>query len=402
MPKILNYLTLGVLSATLFSAFIYLDHFGFNYKALNSILAILAFYSFLSIPKRSILFAGFFIGIFWFYWIGYSFKYNGVGYLEPFISLAFGFIYMLFFSPLAFSQKSYIRAILLLLLSFVEPMDFNWLVMQLPLVDTFFGLSRYHFVALLIALALFLEFGFKKISLISLVFLALALNFTPPKQQDAPLKIKLIQTDISQNIKWSKDNLQKTVDGVFSEIKKAIDDGYDIILFPESALPLFLNHQPLVELNLLDLSNSIGIVVGSLYEEDGQNYNVTYAFDNGIRLLAKKMILVPFGEYIPLPSFLRDRVNNYFFGGASDFKTASKPTDFTLRGVKFRNAICYEASREELYADSPRFMLASSNNAWFSPSIEPTLQKLLISFYARKYNTTVYHSTNYLGAGVIK
>jgi apolipoprotein N-acyltransferase len=39
-------------------------------------------------------------------------------------------------------------------------------------------------------------------------------------------------------------------------------------------------------------------------------------------------------------------------------------------------------------------MIVLSNNGWFTPSIEPTLQKLLLQYYSKKYGTTIYHSVN--------
>jgi apolipoprotein N-acyltransferase len=142
-------------------------------------------------------------------------------------------------------------------------------------------------------------------------------------------------------------------------------------------------------------------VTGTLYSQGGLHYNVSYLFQNGQITVAKKTILVPFGEYIPLPHFLRNWVNREIFGGGSDFVTAEKATDFTIKGVTFRNAICYEASREELYTPDVRYMIAMSNNGWFTPSIEPTLQKLLIRFYARKNHTIVFHAANSGGTGIV-
>ena len=125
-------------------------------------------------------------------------------------------------------------------------------------------------------------------------------------------------------------------------------------------------------------------------------------FEEGNYEIAKKMILVPFGEYIPLPEFAKEFINDLFFAGASDFKTADKPTDFIIRGVKFRNAICYEATCKEIYEGDVDFVIASSNNAWFYPSIEPTLQKLLMRFYARKNGVTIYHAANWSGTAIIR
>ena len=84
-------LTVGVIVSLLFSAFLYLENFGFTIKILNTIFGILSLALLLYIPKRAVLIAGFFIGLLWFYWIGYSFKYNGVGYLSPIITLIFAF-----------------------------------------------------------------------------------------------------------------------------------------------------------------------------------------------------------------------------------------------------------------------------------------------------------------------
>ncbi len=73
-----------------------------------------------------------------------------------------------------------------------------------------------------------------------------------------------------------------------------------------------------------------------------------------------------------------------------------------IKGLKFRNAICYEATCAEIYEGDVDFVIATSNNAWFAPSIEPTIQKLLMRYYARKNATTIYHSANYKGTGIIK
>ncbi|MEA1917608.1 MAG: apolipoprotein N-acyltransferase, partial [Campylobacterota bacterium] len=86
---------------------------------------------------------------------------------------------------------------------------------------------------------------------------------------------------------------------------------------------------------------------------------------------------------------------------ALEYSTTPYPSDFTIKGVKFRNAICYEATCSEIYEDNPEYVVATSNNGWFVPSIEPTLQNLLIKYYARKYNSTVLHVTNMSGSKVI-
>lgn len=89
--------TYGILTAILFSAFIYFEHFGLTLKIINTLFGLGALALLLYSPKRAILVAGFFIGLLWFYWIGYSFEYTGVGYMTPMVTFGFGLVYTLFF-----------------------------------------------------------------------------------------------------------------------------------------------------------------------------------------------------------------------------------------------------------------------------------------------------------------
>jgi apolipoprotein N-acyltransferase len=402
MNKIIETILLGLLTAVFFSAFIYFEEYQLTNKLLNTFFALTALTLFLYIPKRSIPIAGFFIGLFWFYWIGYSFEYQGVGYMTPIITLAFGFIYLLFFLPLYFTNKAYIRAILLFGLSFVEPFNWNWLQIELLFVDSYLGIYKYQLFAILAALSLPQLISIKKYKFLPLIVLLFGINYGYKEQKDAPLKIKLVQTDIKQENKWKRENRSYTIKMIENKISDAIKNSYDVIVFPESVFPFYMNLHPEVIAQMKQFSKSITIVAGSLLREHNHSYNVTYLFSNTHVQIAKKLVLVPFGEYIPLPKFAQKFINDTFFSGASDFVTADKPTDFTIKGVKFRNAICYEATCEEIYKGDVQFILATSNNAWFAPSIEPTLQKLLLKYYARKNGVTIYHSANHSGSGIIK
>ncbi len=293
-PLIFN-LILGLTTALFFSAFIYLEHWGITLKLLNTVFAVIALGLLLYIPKRAVLIAGFIIGLLWFYWIGYSFKYNGVGYLTPIITLSFAIIYMMFFGVLALTNKVYIRAILLFGLSFFEPFDWNWMQIELLFVDSYIGVYKYQLLIVLVALSLinYLKTSYKYASLVLLIF---ALNFNPIVEKEAPLKIKLISTDITQDKKWTKESLTPTILMIFKEVETAIDEKYEVVVFPESVFPLYMNKNPKLIERLLQYSQDIAIVAGSLYRDKGNNYNVTYLFQDAKYQMAKKLVLVPFGE----------------------------------------------------------------------------------------------------------
>jgi len=401
MNKTIQTILLGILTALLFSAFIYFEEYNLTNKLINTFFGLTSLALFLYIPKRSVLVAGFFIGLLWFYWIGYSFEYQGVGYMTPIITFSFAIIYMLFFAPLYFTNKTYIRAILLFGLSFFEPFDWNWLQIELIFVESYIGIFKYQLAIVLLSLSL-IEYVKKPYKYAPLFLILLAFNFNTPEQKETDLKIKLVQTEIKQEVKWTKEALSPTIKMIYKEIQNAIDEKYEVVVFPESVFPIFMNRSPKIIASLSLLSQDITIIAGSLLSEDGNNYNVTYMFQDGTYEIAKKLVLVPFGEYIPLPKFAQKFINDTFFSGASDFLVADKPTDFIIKGVTFRNAICYEATCTEIYEGEVDFLIATSNNAWFASSIEPTIQKLLLKYYGRKNGVTIYHSANYKGTGVVK
>jgi apolipoprotein N-acyltransferase len=394
-------LLLASVIALSFSSFIYFEHFDLTCKALNSMTALLAYYLLLRVSARVILISGFFIGLLWFYWIGYSFEYYHVSYMIPVVTLGFGFVYTLFFGVLALTKKVWLRALFLLILSVVEPFDFNWMVLELPFIESYFGVEKWQF-ALILAVLSFLLTCKHPYRYLALIMLAGAITYSTPQKSMPELKIKLVSMDLPQELKWQPYMEAKINASNFKAIDDAIREHYDLVILPESAFALFLNTRPdLVEI-LKEKSMSISIITGALYYEEGKNYNVTYLFQDGTEKIAKKMTLVPFGEYIPLPKFIREYVNRTFFDGASDYISADKPTDFIIKGVIFRNAVCYEATCEELYIGQPQYMIAISNNAWFMPSIEPTLQKLLMRYYASRHATIIFHAANAAGTGIVE
>lgn len=389
------YIIKGLIIALLFSAFIYLNYFGLEFKILNTILGLVSLYFIIKVEKKVLFFIGFFIGLLWFYWVGISFQYYDLTYLSPLIIFAFALTYGVIFHLIALYDHAIFRIIALCLLSFVQPFGFNWFIPELIFVDSYFPIGKEYFFLILSCIYMFIYLN-KKIKLIAIIPLLFILTNNKTPTEEPNIDITMPQLNVTQNSKWVKGNLSNIIKNNLDLIDKAIKEKKELIILPETAFPIVLNKEDLVRNKLEEKSKYIDIIVGAIFLENKQYYNATYHFSNSNFKIAKKVVLVPFGEEIPLPTFFVNLINDTFFNGAQDYKKADKATDFLIKDIKFRNAICYEATSDEIYQNlnGVKFVVATSNNAWFTPSIEPTLQKLLLKYFSKKYNVSIFHSIN--------
>ena len=390
-----NFIIKGLITAILLSSFIYLSYFDIEYKILNTILGFMGLYFLLIIPKRSLFLAGFTTGILWCYWMAVSLKYYDLVYLTPVLLIGIGLVYGVIFYLFALYDRITFRIIAIFAFTFLAPFGFNWLKLELMFIDSHFDVTKEAFGLILISLYIIIKL--KRLKILALIPIYFALSFAKGVVIDNPnAKIYMSEMNIKQNLKWEKDYRKTLHEKNFNEINIAIIQKKDLVILPETAFTSILNTNEKLLEQLKTKSHEIDIVTGSLYLEDKQIYNATYYFSNGNVKIAKKVVLVPFGEEIPLPKFFVDLINKIFYNGASDYSKAENPTDFEIKGQKFRNAICYEATTDKIFENlgETKYMIATSNNAWFTPSIEPTLQHLLLKYYSKKYDVTIFHVVN--------
>ena len=416
-----------MLTALAGSAFLYLAHWGLSNPLLETLLALCFFSLLLTGDRRRWFWSGFFIGLFWFHWIGISFLHYGHPRALPFIDLAIALVYALYFwlaaaiaewisryvtthiktqsksSSIFHLPSSIPKALALLTMSYLHPFGFDWFKPELPLVHSWFGVDKGSFAAVLAGVLLILTaFRVPRKRRPVLVIAAFicwlwALDFHRLRilPKDPSGRIVLVTTHVSVELKWNPEHLRSQIRTVFEKIDEAIRQKARLVILPESVLPLFLNREPALMKPLLQRSHKIDIILGALYlTPNRQNRNSAYFFHDGSYRVADKAVLVPFGEANPLPHWASRWINRIFFDGAPDYRPAAHPGTFVIEGKKYRIGVCYEGTSERLYTDRPRRMILLSNNGWFHPSVEPTLQRLLLEYYARKYGTTIWHSVN--------
>lgn len=425
--KISDYFTIkkiteGFFIALLSAGAMYLDWLGLVSYIINTALGLTMLYLLLLADKKTWVWTGFFIGILWFWWIGISFKNYEMAWAIPIPILVLGLIYMAIFYftitvvgvmwrvlnveygqprgavPTGFDLGA--KVLILLILSYIHPFGFDWFKPELMFTNSYLGIEKWQFALVLISLALTI---YKK-QLLYLFIILLAYPYASHFQEKATINplLQLHNTHTNVKDKWDEKLRNNHIDDVLVAVNKAISEKKQIIVFPESVMPLFLNMQPLIMQRLQSDSVNITIVIGALYWENEIPRNSTYIFQNGAYTIANKVKLVPFGEENPLPDFMGKWINDLFFDGAPDYVASADFTDYTIAGVKYRNAICFEATSEKLYEGKPKNMIVLSNNGWLTPSIEPTQQKVLLQYYSKKYGTTIYHAVNMSESYVIQ
>ncbi|HEX5711159.1 MAG TPA: apolipoprotein N-acyltransferase, partial [Sulfuricurvum sp.] len=260
-----NLLILPLLIALGFSAFIYFEHFGLTHHLLNTLLALGSLYGLVHAPRIILPITGFWIGLLWFYWIGYSFQYYDLAWAQWLIALGFGVVYALYFGVLGLTSNPWLRALLLFALTYIYPVDFNWMQPELIFVESYIGLEKWQF-ALVLAIIASMSWFTQGKKILPLLLLPMTMQLTYPKLPMPPLKIKLISTDISQDLKWQAFILEDTISNNLSLIDEAIEQKYDLIVLPEAAFTLYMNHNPILMKELQQRSRSITILTGTLHE----------------------------------------------------------------------------------------------------------------------------------------
>jgi len=191
------------------------------------------------------------------------------------------------------------------------------------------------------------------------------------------VNVCLVQGNYSGISKWTE-STEKMLDSYIKLTKNSINSDTDIVFWPESAIPIFLNLSE-KENNIISnftKSNNITLVTGSFYKSNNDMYNSIYVSDkNGkIKCVYSKKILVPIGEDIPLYSLIskipflsRMTANLECYSAGKD--TGCIKTD----SGSFAGMICYEsifpcASREAV-KDGGEYIAIISNDSWFNDSV---------------------------------
>lgn len=190
------------------------------------------------------------------------------------------------------------------------------------------------------------------------------------------ISVALVQGAVPQEVKWSPEHRNPTLERYLAITEPFW--GYDLIIWPETAVPAYL-HNALDFLGVLDeaAKSNDSIVLTGLPVKDldtGEYFNSLLLLGDKQQVYHKRH-LVPFGEYVPLKSLL-DRLIAAMGISMSNFTPGDGdiPPLFHGDGYSMGLSICYEAvfGNEIIKALPAAGVLVNvSNDAWFGDSASP-------------------------------
>ncbi|HTE39238.1 MAG TPA: apolipoprotein N-acyltransferase, partial [Steroidobacteraceae bacterium] len=122
-----------------------------------------------------------------------------------------------------------------------------------------------------------------------------------------PVTVAVVQGAVSQEMKWTLEQKAATLK-LYRDLTLP-HLGTDLVVWPESTLPAWADQLTDYLSNLWQEARAhrSDMVIGQIHvdEKDGRAYNSVLAMSDNVQWYNKHH-LVPFGEYFPVPSFVRE------------------------------------------------------------------------------------------------
>ncbi len=227
-----------------------------------------------------------------------------------------------------------------------------------------------------------------------------------PKHPGTPLSTVMIQGNVS---------LQRKHDMTFFTVNReqylktsaSVAEKDMLVIWPESTITEFIpaTTNDARSASLLPfLNNGSAFLVGGLtYRSNTEYFNSSILIrpDGTVDTPYHKMILMPFGEYTPMGSWLPwlEEINST----AGQFTPGDSPKvlSFDLsdgRTAKLSPLICYEdvipGLAREATARGAQLLINQTNDAWFGNTVAPYQHHMIASFRAIENRRYLLRSTN--------
>ncbi|MEA3332311.1 MAG: apolipoprotein N-acyltransferase [Pseudomonadota bacterium] len=243
---------------------------------------------------------------------------------------------------------------------------------------------------------------------------------TPTLNCATSTKIVVVQPNIPQKEKWRPENRDKIIEKMIAMTRKALKYKPDLIVWPESALPLLLEKEMAISNRLQELvrkEQTSLMLGGPRYIIEPQKnqpettqkrlYNSIFLFtpDNQCQIY-NKIKLVPYGEFTPLSNFF-PFISKIVPG--LDYSSGNKIRNFRLakgdnrdfpqkQQLKIAPSVCFEgvfpAFTARFFGAGANLLVNLTNDAWFGDSPGPRQHLLNIRLRALENRSYIVRCAN--------
>ncbi|MBE9536343.1 MAG: apolipoprotein N-acyltransferase [Proteobacteria bacterium] len=229
-----------------------------------------------------------------------------------------------------------------------------------------------------------------------------------------PLKVALVQGNISQGQKWQEGFQSETLDIYHRLSEEALREAgrLDLIVWPETAAPFYFQEPGALTTKLLDLTAALDspLLFGSpAYRMRGRGFtylNSAYLIapsgSGAVKTLGRydKLHLVPFGEYVPLKSVL------FFVSklteGVGDFSAGEGVKSLVVKtpsgDVALGPLICYEGIFPGLVRQFVKggadVLVNITNDGWYGRTSAPYQHLSAVIFRAVENGVYLLRAAN--------
>jgi apolipoprotein N-acyltransferase len=263
----------------------------------------------------------------------------------------------------------------------------SWAVLLIAgaLVTVVFGKLRARLAALTVALVLAAS-----------GFVLERIAWTVPKETS--LTVALVQGAVPQDLKWLPEQLDDT-QALYRDLTlEAL--GNQLIIWPEAAIPeLYENVRTYLRgIEAIAAQRDSRVMLGMLRyhapTRTAQNALFTLGSPDSVYV---KRHLVPYGEYFPVPEFVRDWLRAMNLPNIDTQPGEADQPPIELLGEKLAITICYEDvfGAEQLHSFPEATLLVNvSNDAWFGDSIAAPQHLQIARMRAAEVRRYQLRSTN--------
>jgi len=213
----------------------------------------------------------------------------------------------------------------------------------------------------------------KLLTLLFLFIIILIANFLPSTlNPTGSIKIALVQGGV-KNLGLDFNATPREVFKSHLDVttQKLSANQVDLIIWPENSVEVDLFKFADIRDSIIELSKNLNtpILVGGITHSNDDLRNISVLFNPQVANVYTKRYLTPFGEYIPMRSFVENFTE--LTQEVKDFKAGKQRNSVLIDGVPAQVFICYELLNDSFKNEvNTDFLVVQTNNATFGDTAQ--------------------------------